>query len=203
AELPRDVASRHRRRAGELGEDGERSHERAPGVLAGGERADHALLGRIERVNVCDVRRHLAREERLHLAIEIGDGDRSSVGWVFRTRLSGCRVRKDPAYDGRRVQKDPPYGGQERDGFSPANEYHLIGSTLLPSYSTTMTVAIGSKIGRSRLITARPFSVFRSTGALSASRYARLTVFLIAGIWNGARGSSKNVTYNLPGFVVT
>ena len=38
-----------------------------------------------------------------------------------------------------------------------------------------------------------PFSVFSATGALSASRYARSSLFLIAGISNGARGSAKNV----------
>src|SRR5207245_1077524 len=45
---------------------------------------------------------------------------------------------------------------------------HLI--TLSPSNSTTTTVAIGSKIGRSRLRRVRPRSVFVSTGALSARR---------------------------------
>jgi len=41
------------------------------------------------------------------------------------------------------------------------------------------------------------------TGLLSARRYARFTVFFMAGNANGARGSSKNVKYSLPGFVVT
>src|SRR5438034_1039555 len=59
--------------------------------------------------------------------------------------------------------------------------------TRSPSNSTTMTVAIGSRIGRSTFRNVRPFCTVVFTGAPSASWYARFTAFFIAGSGNGAR----------------
>src|SRR5690242_4338649 len=58
-------------------------------------------------------------------------------------------------------------------------------------------------IGRLISSVVRPASEPVFTGAPSASWYARLSVFFIAGIGKGTRGSSKKVKYNLPGLAVT